>query len=181
MNETEQQQGDRSGAREPLFRSTLAPELAVFLKDRPFACVTHGSDQGTILIVKAPYPDIRGIPEPVPIHLRYEFYEHPAAPVIRLVVRIYDRPNAPLALETFINVDDQQQRSDFAALADQPELYLLFYDEALRHRLTKRVGNLPAELVSQVLQEAAHLRDAIPRDRFDFDRAKAAVMARTTL
>jgi hypothetical protein len=57
------------------------------------------------------------------------------------VVKIYDQPDRPLGLETFINVDEPDQRQDFAALAEQEELLLLFYDETMSHRLTKRVRN----------------------------------------
>jgi hypothetical protein len=64
-------------------------------------------------------------------------YDHPLAPVIRIVVTIYDQPGAPLALETFINVADEQQRTDFEALAAQEQLVMLFYDETLSHTLTK--------------------------------------------
>src|SRR5450759_1122997 len=87
---------------EPLSPSTLSPELVDFLKDRPFACLTHGTDQGTVLLVKAPAHEIRSLGGRVPIHLRYALYDDPAAPVIRMVVRIHDQPEHPLALETFI-------------------------------------------------------------------------------
>jgi hypothetical protein len=56
-----------------------------------------------------------------------------------MVLTIYDQPQTPLALETFINIADEQQRADFAALTQQEELPLLFYDEALSHRLTNVV------------------------------------------
>src|SRR5450830_1372159 len=124
---------------EPLSPSTLPPELVDFLKDRPFACLTHGTDQGTALVVKTPAHEIRSLGGRVPIHLRYELYDDPAAPVIRMVVRIHDQPDRPLALETFINVEDPQQRDDLAALANQDRLLMLFYDEGLAHRLTKTV------------------------------------------
>jgi len=42
------------------------------------------------------------------------------------MTRIYDQPQRPLALETFVNVDDPQQRADYAALAAQDNVYLLF-------------------------------------------------------
>src|SRR5687767_14290495 len=40
----------------------------------------------------------------------------PMAPVIRMVSSIYDQPDAPLALVTFVNVADAEQRSDYADL-----------------------------------------------------------------
>ena len=35
-----------------------------------------------------------------------------------MVTRIYDRPDSSLGLETFINVEDPDQRGDYAALAE---------------------------------------------------------------
>lgn len=69
----------------------------------------------------------------VQIELRHELYQHPAAPVIRVVTVIHDRPDSVLGLESFINVQDQQQRSDYEALAHQDRVHLLFYDEQLQH------------------------------------------------
>src|SRR5215213_1807985 len=125
--------------------SALPPELAAFLKDQQYAALLHATDQGTVLVVKAPRRDIRSVQGPVPIELRHELYRHPAAPVVRMVTRIHDQPNSSLALETFVNVDDSDQRADYAALAQQDHLLLLFYDQRLRHSLTKRVGGIHRE------------------------------------
>ncbi len=161
--------------------SALPAELADFLKDQPIAALLHGTDHGTALIVKAPRAEIRSVQGRVPIELRHELYQHPAAPVVRMVTRIYDRPDSSLALETFVNVEDLDQRADYTALAGQDELLLLFYDEGLSHELTKRVGTPNPEAITEVLTNADRLLAAIPADRRDFDRAKADVMARTAL
>ena len=93
-----------------------------------------------------------------------------------MTVRIYGKPNNPLAFDTFINFGDPQQRAWYAALANQENLYMLFYDESLRHQLTKVVNNFGKEEVSGVLKQADELLSAIPRELFDYDKAKAAVM-----
>src|SRR4051812_47598590 len=151
--------------------SALPPELAEFLKDQQYAALLHATDQGTVMVVKAPRREIRSVQGRVPIELRHELYQHPDAPVVRMVTRIYDRPDSALALETFINVEDADQRADYAALAKQDHLLMLFYDERLRHQLTKRVGTPNPEAVSEVLANADRLLTAIPPDRRDFDRA----------
>src|SRR4051812_41347012 len=161
--------------------SELPPELAEFLKDQPIAAILHGTeDQGAILVVKAPRLEIDSVRGTVPVELRHELYHHPLAPVIRIVTRIYDRPDSSLGLETFINVEDPDQRADYAALAEQESLHLLFYDEQLHHRLTKRIGQNPDD-IRNLLAQADWLLGTIRPERFDFDRAKADVMARTTL
>lgn len=159
----------------------LHPDLAEFLKHRDFACVTHPTDMGTVFVVKAPGKDIDSVRGRVPIELNHELYNHPAAPVIRTVMRIYDEPERPLALETFTNVEDLQQATDFANLGEQEELYLLFFDETLPHRLTKAVHLGDREIIMGIMSEANTLLAAIPKERFNFEQAKAAVMAATKL
>lgn len=164
--------------REP---NALPKELADFLKDRPYACVTQATDQGTVLVVKAPNRDIQSARGRVPIEMRHELFDHPSAPVIRMTARIYDQPQHPLALETFINTEDPQQRADYEALAKQKTIYMLFYDETLHHRLSKGVNNAARDDMNLILNKADTLLSAIPKARFDFDRAKADVMATTRL
>lgn len=166
---------------EPLHPSALTPELAEFLKDHDYACLTEATDIGTILVLKAPAADIRSARGRVPILLRHELYQHPQAPVIRMTVRIYDQPDRPLALESFVNVSDPQQRAEYAALAEQDQLYLFFYDEQLRHRLTKGVHNAGGDTIRDVLTQAEQLRARIPQQQFDFDAAKKEVMRQTHL
>lgn len=171
-------QGERAGG-EPLRPLQLPPELATFLAEQSVGCLLHATDRGTALVVKAPAAEIDSVRGRVPIRLRHELYAHPTAPVIRTVLSVYDRPDAPLALETFTNVDDPLQRADFAALAGQDTLYLLFYDDALAHRLTKAVPLRDQAAVTAVVAYAARLLAAIPPDRFDFDGAKQAVLEAT--
>lgn len=181
MSNHEREPGDLDPFPEPLVPSPLPPELADFLKDKSLACLTHGTDQGTVLMVKAPAHEIRSLVGRMPIHLRYELYDHSAAPVIRMVVMIHDQPDHPLAMETFINIEDPGQRDDLAALATQDRLLMLFYDEGLAHRLTKTVPHPRGDLVTQILDQANSLLVAIPRERFNFDRAKARVMETTEM
>ncbi len=165
----------------PLFPTSLPPDLAEFLKSQHYACLMHPTDHGVVLVVKIPGIDIESARGTVPIHFQHELYEHPAAPVIRIVTTIYDQPRSPLRLETFANVEDPQQRSDYAALADQSRLFMLFFDEGLRHRLSKAVGGLDNQTMLQVLQEADRFRAAILESDYDFDLAKAMVMRSTQL
>jgi hypothetical protein len=167
--------------RSPLGPNELPPELAEFLRPKDYACLIQAADQGTVLIVKAPGREIESVRGTVPIQLRHELHRHPAAPVIRMLLTIYDQPGRPLALETFINVADPQQRDDFAALSSQHELRLLFYDEQLRHQLSKRVALRDQVKLRGMLVIAQDLRHAIPEQAYDFDAAKAAVMEHTTL
>src|SRR5688572_21183599 len=97
----------------------LPPELAAFLGQHHYAALLHATDLGTALIVKAPGAEIASVRGQVPIGFNHELYDHPASPVIRMVTRIYDQPDRPLALETYVNVGDPDQRADYEALARQ--------------------------------------------------------------
>ena len=176
----ERDRGDKLSG-EPLEPTALPPVLAEFLRNQDIACLMQGTDQGTVFVIKLPTPDIESARGRVPIHLRHELYAHPNAPVIRTTLRIYDQPEAHLALETFTNIEDEDQRNDFAALAQQEAFLLLFYDEKLTHTLTKVVPQSNPEQAAEVLVYADRLLAIIPKEDFDFEQAKQAVIEATDL
>jgi hypothetical protein len=157
----------------------LPPDLAEFLAGEDYAMVTTATNRGAVYVVKAPGADIQSMAGRVPVEVRHELYQHPLAPVIRTVVRVYDQPQSPLAIESFINVADEQQWAEYASLSEQRRLTFLFYDESLQHQLTKQVPNSAGDHMRNVLNWADRVKAAIPLQRFDFDAAKADVMRRT--
>lgn len=181
MPENERQPRRSSFDSQPLYPAPLSTELAAFLRETEYACLMEATDKGTAFVLKAPAVDIQSVHGTVPIGIRYELYAHRAAPVIRTVVTIVDQPEYPLAFETFTNIDDSHQRSTFAALSEQEQLYLLFYDETLAHRLTKVVPHNDPAVISHIVEQADQLYGAIDIYEYDFDTAKAAVIAATEL
>jgi hypothetical protein len=166
---------------EPVYPIPLPEPLAEFLDTQDIACLMHETTSGTVYVVKLPAREIDSVRGRVPIHVRHELWQHPLAPVIRTVMRIYDRPDNPLGLETMTNVAELDQRADFARLASQQETYLLFYDEALQHRLSKRIETTDRETVRTILAQADEMCRAIPSDCYDFMAAKADIMQRSKL
>src|SRR6266540_1889630 len=142
---------------EPLDSAPLPPELAEFLRDTDVACLMQGTDQGTVFVLNLPTQDIESARGRFAILLRHELYAHPAALVIRTHLTLYDQPDRPLALETFTNIEDENQRSNLAALAQQEAVLLLFYDEELGHRLTKVVPQTNPEQSAVVLAYAEQI------------------------
>ena len=161
--------------------NALPPELAEFLRGQHYAALLHPTDHGTALVVKAPRQEIQSVQGQVPIAFNHQLYSHPASPVIRIVTMVYDQPSRPLALETFVNVGDPEQRNDYDALTRQDQLFIFFYDEQLRHRLTKGTRGTDRVAVMRVLTTADRLLAAIPEDQRNFDLAKADVLAQTNL
>jgi len=126
----EEEERHRSHPSEPLYPIPLLPELAEFLaRQGPFACVTQATDQGVAYVLKAPGQEIVRARGTVPVQVQHALYDHRLAPVIRTVLSLYDVPQHPLRFETFCNVADPTQRADFAALGEQDQFILLFYDE----------------------------------------------------
>src|SRR5438034_526180 len=109
---------------EPLNPSPLPEDLADFLVDKRFACLTHSTDRGTVLVIKAPGYEIASVRGRVPIAFRHELYQCPTAPVVRMLTVIYDQPKRPLKLETFINPSNPEQRADYRSLLKQEQLLM---------------------------------------------------------
>jgi hypothetical protein len=99
-------------------------------------------------------PDVAGLE----VAVGQALHDHPAAPVLRTTVTLYDDPADPLVLEAFTNIADPDQQAEFAALAGQASIRLLFYDEALAHRLTKPDTYSQSAAVPWLLEQAARLR-----------------------
>lgn len=155
----------------------LPPEIVEAIQDDEYACVTIATEEGTALLAKIPSMDIEDLHGTYPVQVRHELLGHPASPVIRITATLYDDPQRPFLLETFINPDDPHQRADYAALAGQEDLRLYFYDEIHQFRLAKAVVNRARERIPLVLETADALLASIPPEDRDFDRAKADVMA----
>jgi hypothetical protein len=100
-------------------------DLVEAIRDNDYACLTLATDQGTALLAKLQAREIEGLRGTFPIQLRHELFGHPASPIIRITATLYDDPTQPFLLETFINVDDDYQRADFAAFAGQEDLPVL--------------------------------------------------------
>jgi hypothetical protein len=163
----------------PLHPVELPPELAAFLADQGLTALLHGSDAGPLYVVKAPEVELQTLGGPIPIALVHQLYAHPRSPIVRTLLTFHDLPDRPLRLESFVNVGDPDQRDPFAALAEHDEISLLFYDEFLRHRRSKRMTNTAAGFVPTIVGEADRLLATIPPDQRDFDAAKAAVLEAT--
>jgi hypothetical protein len=167
---------EQSFSEDSLPPGVLPPELAAFLQQHDYACVTEATDHDTVLVIKVPTLEIESVRGTVPIILHQALYRHPAAPVIQLVIEIFDQPDRPLALETFINPGSPEQRANYATLATQTTLPMLFYDDMLTHRLTKVISYHQQQETAFILATADRFLAAIPPERFNFELAKATVM-----
>lgn len=153
-----------------------APTRA-FLAAQEYAMLTSLTDQGAVLVLKAPARYIAACRGNRPILVRWELHSHLQSPVIRLVLEVADGPDSRLSFESFANVGDREQLTELRDLLSRPYLRILFYDEAMRHRLSKRAAQPADDQARRLVPLALELLEAIPTDSRDFDAAKAAVMA----
>ncbi len=110
MAREEDRPGQHPSGSEPLFPTELPPELAEFLRrSGDYSCVTQATSGATAYVIRTPAADLATLRGSMPIGLRHELYEHPAAPVIRTVLTIMDRPQSALKLESFINVAEEDR------------------------------------------------------------------------
>ena len=154
----------------------LPGPLARFLASVPYACLMHNTTIGSCLIVKIPRQEIDAVRGRVPVSVSYELHRHPAGPVIRLVLTIHDHLRYPLMLETFVNPADLEQAEEFADLVARDQLHVLFYDQELKHRLSKIVTQAADRTRDELLPIASRLLMEVPPANLNFDRAKRAVM-----
>jgi hypothetical protein len=156
---------------------TLPEGLRQFLATRDFAMLAVDSDQGTLLVIKAPSTDIEGLQGRLHFRVRHELHQTPYGPLARLVIHAQDRPDSHLGFEMFTNPDDPVQMRDLEDLITRPTLRLVFFDEQHEYRLGKEVTQSQDETLASLPREARRLLGEMdPRD-IDFDRAKALVMA----
>jgi hypothetical protein len=87
-----QEEESRRHSSEPIVPIELLPDLAAFLATQDVACLMHETTDGTAHVIKLPAVEIESVRCTVPIQVRHELYAHPAAPVIRSVITIYDQP-----------------------------------------------------------------------------------------
>ena len=161
----------------------LPSELRTFLRRHDYVCLTQLTDRGTIFLCKARDPDLRDLYGPLPIQLEHELYRLPQAPVLRTLLTVWDRPDTPLRLECFANVQDPAQHAELAALTQQETTLLLFYGDAARFRGAKQLAlhRDQQTQLARLLAAADRHAAGISSTRYAFDAAKAAVMDWTTL
>ena len=170
----------------PSLGGDLPPDLAAFLESQRLACLLIGTERGSGFVIKAPGDEIESAPRPAcrscsaTSCTATRLARDPSRCSASTTVRTIDRPpHSPSRASSTSTT--RASGSDYGELARQDLVDLHFYDEALQHRLTKQIPNNLRSDIPLVLLTALRLRARIPNDRFDFDRAKADVIARTSL
>ena len=133
------------------------------------------------MVVRAQRWEIHNVRGREPIELGHELYSTRLLRSSGWLCGSTTSLDWPLALEAFVNVDDEHQRQDYDELVRLDDVHVHFYDEQLEHLLTRQVRNGTHRDVLDLLLAALRLRAQVSNDRFDSERAKADVRAQTHL
>lgn len=158
----------------------LSPDLRAFLYAQPgdvALFLSSADDNLTSLVVKTNTNTIQTLRGEVPIHYQWALWDTPWARVLRMEMRIYDRPQAPYALETFMNVEDPEQLADLRRLTVQTHLQIHFFDRRCRYKFSKRLAQ-DAETRWSLVQamDMALVTLKGLNGGWDFNRAKTEVV-----
>jgi len=154
----------------------LDPDLeALMSQDESVAVLWRDEEGRTALLIKADDADVQSFRGSTLIQTHWDLWGFPCGSVLRLQLIIFDQPNNPYRVETFINVGSPEQLACVLGLLTQGWLWLHFFDSRTEHSLTKEIKNSRqqrqqlGELVARAVQAQQALGYA-----WDFDRAKAA-------
>ena len=155
----------------------LDPELGTLMAQAESGAVLwqDAEEDLTALLVKAADEDVASFRGPTLIQTHWDLWRFPCASVLRLQLIIFDRPNDPYRIETFINVAAPEQLTCLLGLLTQETVWLHFFDSRTEHVLTKEIGNPHRQRseLRELVTRAAQDREALGF-AWDFDRAKAA-------
>jgi hypothetical protein len=154
----------------------LPEPLETFRRPIRYAVMNHATTDGAVLIVKCPRQEIEHMRGHLPIAITWELHRAPWAPVVRLVVTVYDDQPHPFMLETFFNVADPEQLANLRDLIDTDRVRVLFYDETCTHRLSKIVTQAVEPARDEIVSQALRILAQIAPEAFNFERAKALVI-----
>ena len=114
--------------------------------------------------------------------VKLELHEVDGCPLIRLDVKVYDRPDEPLHMDCFLNIQDEKhQLSAIEVLTEQEWFIFYWYDENLKYVRSSGIHwTAEQRETAKIIIEKA--REIVARTGGgDFDTAKKKFMERNPL
>jgi hypothetical protein len=113
--------------------------------------------------------------------VRLELHEIGGCPLLRLDVKVYDRPGDPLYMDCFLNIREEHAVHAIEALTEQELMVFHWYDENLQYVRSSAI-HWPEENRKEAAEMIATAREIIARTGGgDFDRAKAKFMSQNPI
>lgn len=114
-------------------------------------------------------------------YIRLELYEVAGCPLIRLLTTIFDRPDDPLVMECFLNIQSEHQQPIIYALTEQETITFHWYDEEFKYVRSNIVkwSAKNREDAKEIIKMAQEIIERTGGG--DFDTAKEIFVASTPL
>lgn len=145
-----------------------------------YGYIPEWTDRGCTMFVRSDRQTIEATRN-VPYSIKIELYEVAQCPLIRVLTTVYDRPEDPLIMECFLNIQDEHQQPIIHALTEQETVTFHWYDEQFRYVRSNIVkwSAKNREEVRQMIEMAQKIIDRTGGG--DFDAAKKIFIASTPL
>jgi len=145
-----------------------------------FGCLPIWTNHGCALFVHVDNRTIKNCRYAVH-SVRLELHEVDGCPLIRMDVKVYDRPNDPLHMDCFLNIGNADHLSALEALAEQEWLVFHWYDENLKYVRSSGISWGPEQrrAARDILSEARAIAGRTGGG--DFNRAKKKFMENNPL
>lgn len=157
--------------------SYLDENMIAAFKQIGFGCLPTWTSQGCALFVHIDRRTIQACRYAVH-SVKLELREVDGCPLIRLDVKVYDRPGDPLRMDCFLNItrEDGGHLPAIEALAEQEWMVFRWYDENLQYVRSSgiRWGEEQRKAAKEIIRKA---KEIVGRtDGGNFDRAKEKFM-----
>jgi hypothetical protein len=162
--------------------SYLDENMIAAFKQTGFGCLPVWTSHGCALFV---YIDRRTIQAcRYAVHsVRLELHEVDGCPLIRLDVKVYDRPGDPLRMDCFLNInrEDKSHLPAIEALTEQEWMVFHWYDENLEYVRSSGIkwGEEQRRAAKEIITKAQEITKRTGGG--NFDRAKAKFMRENPL
>lgn len=154
----------------------LHPEMVKAFQKVGFGAIPIWTNTGCALFVHIDRKTIKDCRNAV--HLaKVELYKIDGCPLIRMDIKVYDRPDAPLHMDCFLDITDKHSTSVIEALTEQEWLVFHWYDENLTYVRSSGI-RWPVEQREEMKNIIAKAKEIIERTGGgDFNRAQAKFIA----
>lgn len=144
-----------------------------------FGCLPIWTSTGCTLFVQVDERTIRECRNAVH-SVRLELHEVDGCPLLRLDVKVYDRPGDPLHMDCFLNVQDTDHQEVVDALAEQEWMVFHWYVPGMKYARSSGIPWPPQqrEEAGEIIKKARAIVDS---GGGDFDQAKAKWMTENQL
>jgi hypothetical protein len=155
--------------------SYLDESMITAFKKMGYGCIPLWTSVGCALFTHVDSRTIRDCRNAVH-SVKLELHEVDGCPLIRLDVKVYDRPSDPLHMDTFLNINrpGKDHNPAIEALAEQEWMIFHWYDEGLKYVRSSGVpwGMNQRETAKKIIAEARAIIGRTGGGDFDLAKVK---------